>query len=358
MSLTVFSKVVKISAVLFSLLTLLISLGALLSSHWYGSPPIITFCGLILPIVLIINIVLTVGWMLTRRIWVLLPLASIILSYPFISAVVQPSDNKSDTLPTSAQKINLCSYNIQGVSYGLADLTLGLLADYVSMQEIDILCLQEVDETLKAPLDSLLATKAGLRYAATAAGPRPGYMLTVHSRYPLLNAVDIRFNHTGNHALHTDVAIQGDTLRLYNVHLQTTHFNQLKHDIHSNNGSRSKGSKLLVDGMHANTVKRNHQAQVLTKGIRQSPYPVIACGDFNAHPASLTYTLFNRTLADGFKTAGHGYEYTYRYLGNLLRIDYIFHDKALEGLSYRSDELDFSDHKAVFFNLVLNRPAE
>lgn len=360
---TVFAKALRTAAILLSFLVLLISLGALLSSRLNPGPTVLTLCGLSLPFTLIISLILLVLWLLARSFWALLPLATLLLSYPFIASVMRPMGNQPLPPNKAAVSVSLCSYNIQGVSYGQSDLTLRLLTDFVQKERIDILCLQEMDEGVKSYTDSLMASRTGLRYSATAKGSQPSFALSVYSRYPLTNAVDIRFEQSGNHALHTDVIIHGDTLRLFNIHLQTTHFNQHKHglgmdDVVWNLGNQKGKANQLFHSLQANTVKRNNQALALTDAIRLSPYPVLACGDFNTHPASYTYTVFERVLSDGFRTAGKGYEYTYRYLGNLLRIDYIFHDMSLLGLSYRSHELDFSDHKAVVFRLSPGEPAE
>jgi endonuclease/exonuclease/phosphatase family metal-dependent hydrolase len=44
--------------------------------------------------------------------------------------------------------------------------------------------------------------------------------------------------------------------------------------------------------------------------------------------------------------------YTYRGGNKKVRIDYIFHDKELEGLSYYKKELSYSDHYPVFMRIA------
>jgi endonuclease/exonuclease/phosphatase family metal-dependent hydrolase len=352
----VFTKVIRTLALLLSLLVLITSFGALLNSHLYQAPAILTLCGLFLPVIIVLCLFLLIFWLAARSFWVLVPIATLFVNYPFIIAVFQVNSGTTEVVQETQQPIKLCTYNVQGISYGQTELTLRLLADFVRQEGIDILCMQEMDEKAKTITDSLMASIAGLRFSVTAPGSQPGFALTTHSRYPLLNAVDRRFEQTGNHALHVDVLFQGDTLRLYNIHLQTTHFNQRKQgleveDLVWNLGDKKGKANQLINSLQANTIMRNQQSSTLTTAIQRSPYPVIACGDFNAHPASYPYMLFHNVLEDGFRSSGKGYEYTYRYLGNLLRIDYCFHDKSLKGLSYRSHELDFSDHKAVVFTL-------
>ena len=48
---------------------------------------------------------------------------------------------------------------------------------------------------------------------------------------------------------------------------------------------------------------------------------------------------------------GSGFMYTYRG-DKRVRIDYIFHDKGLKGLSYYKKELSYSDHYPVFMHIA------
>ena len=105
---------------------------------------------------------------------------------------------------------------------------------------------------------------------------------------------------------------------------------------------------LLVDGIH----KRIIQADNLHRLVEKSPYPVLVCGDLNSPPSVYTYFKINEGLKDGFRTAGYGYAYTFRFYKHMLRLDYIFHSESLQGIDYYSPELDVcSDHNPVIMQL-------
>ena len=98
-------------------------------------------------------------------------------------------------------------------------------------------------------------------------------------------------------------------------------------------------------------VNRAIQADIVAKEIAQSPHPVILCGDFNDVPYSYVYNLMKGELVDGFKECGQGWMYTMRGKKRV-RIDYIFHDKSLTGISYKREDLSYSDHYPVFMTVV------
>jgi endonuclease/exonuclease/phosphatase family metal-dependent hydrolase len=97
-----------------------------------------------------------------------------------------------------------------------------------------------------------------------------------------------------------------------------------------------------------NAVVRGQQAEYISTIVDDTHYPIVVCGDFNSLPSEYAYRKTKGDkLEDGFRMAGSGYMYTYRYLKHLLRIDYIFVPKEFKGYMYASPNLDYSDHKPV-----------
>lgn len=333
-------RIVRFFTVLLSLFGLFVGVSALLTGGLGVRSALLTVCGLLLPFLLIINLFLFIFWLIAKSRWAIIPALTLLASLPFLGSVLRFSSNVSTV---SAPSITLCTYNTQGFNYGETPLTLELFAEFVQKNSIEILCLQEIDEQTNALADSIFKRKAGLTYHVTQPGRQPGFALAVYSTYPLIRATDIPFSGTCNHALMVDVIVNADTIRVFNLHLQTTHYNQTKF----------KKTQSVLHELMSNVKRRQSQADTLTTLIKASPYPVIACGDLNTTPASYTYWKFSHSLKDGFRTAGNGYEHTYRYMGNLFRIDYIFHQPSLTGISYRSYDLDYSDHNPVIMNLSL-----
>ncbi|WP_456087913.1 endonuclease/exonuclease/phosphatase family protein [Parabacteroides sp.] len=59
-------------------------------------------------------------------------------------------------------------------------------------------------------------------------------------------------------------------------------------------------------------------------------------------------------LTDGFRDCGSGYQYTFRQLYKLWRIDYVFYSESLKGRACYSPETSYSDHNMVVWKGIIN----
>ena len=152
----------------------------------------------------------------------------------------------------------------------------------------------------------------------------------------------VTYPNSNNCSLWCDIDINGQTIRLFNNHLQTTEVSRnkrkLEKELRADDTDRAERAALtLADGLHENFKKRAAQAEHINQLISDSPYPTLVCGDFNSLPSSYVYqTVKGEKMNDGFQTCGHGYMYTFRYFKHLLRIDYILHSSEFQGVDYFS----------------------
>lgn len=151
-------------------------------------------------------------------------------------------------------------------------------------------------------------------------------------------------------SLIADVRINNQYLRVINNHFETTSVNAYIGRIIAPNKEfkiRMKAVKELILKMNSNNRKRADQVDSIHVEIEQSPYPMLVCGDFNDTPASYTYHRTHKDLTDGFRDCVSGYQYTFRQLYKLWRIDYVFYSKSLKGRECYSPETSYSDHNMV-----------
>ena len=203
----------------------------------------------------------------------------------------------------------------------------------------DLICLQEYSTDSaenNERMERILQRELGLTYRFDKNGGT-----AVFSRYPIQAYTQETFPDSRNLFCLVDLQVPGGTVRVFDVHLESY-------------GLKLTGSKLqrLIAGAAA----RPQQADRLVEAIRESPHPVLLCGDFNDTPTSYTYARLTGPLRDGFHQAGSGLGFTYQ--GPLplpaLRIDYIMAQPPIRFRGYRNAAAPkFMDHRLVVADLEM-----
>jgi endonuclease/exonuclease/phosphatase family metal-dependent hydrolase len=348
------------------LVTLLLALSAIIASyagyqHPSGSAFLPTL-GLLMPGLLIANVAAALMWLLftRRKYWLLVPLLAFAFNHNYLSAIFRLHPRPEVPVAANADGyLKVFTYNVQHFGNEITGFSARELAAYLKKENADILCFQEFNDNKYFPLDSLREVFAHWEHVMLPQGDSLSGILplAVFSRYPIVNSQFIRFDGSSNSSLYCDVQLPDDTVRIINNHLQTTNVSQNRRRLERglddrNNRKRGRLLKEFVSGLHANEIKRAAQTDRICELIQTSPHPVVVCGDFNSLPSSYTYRRITNLLTDGFRSAGRGYMYTFRYFKHLLRIDYIFHSPGMEGIRYDSPDMDLcSDHNPVMMLL-------
>ena len=318
---------------------------------------LITLLGMFLPVLLVINIIVALCWGIARKWWILIPLAAMGGCHHYLSTVCQFHPFKKVSLPVDST-LTVSTYNVHSFGNEFTGYSCKKIAEEMQQRQVDILCFQEFCGNQYFSRDSLLCALSPWEHHLIPAADSTSSLLpiAVFSRYPSVNGQFIIYPDSKNCSMICDVTVGTDTLRIINNHLQTTSISQNRsrweREWNSNDTKReTKAVQNAAETLHRNFVKRAHQADSICNLALQSPYPVIMCGDFNSIPSSYTYRRLAETLEDGFKSAGSGYMYTYKYGKRLLRIDYIFHSAELKAARYYSPNLNLcSDHNPVIMS--------
>ena len=306
----------------------------------------------ILPVLIAANLLLLIYWLIRRK-WLLalIPVVSVACCIPYIGTLYQLrfDDPKDDTRPG----LKIASYNV--AMFGRE--TSGFMAQDIlaemRRQKVDVLCIQEYNE-ISSDKKNSESYKEYFPYMQVGRSD-----MVIFSRYPITGNKTILFEETNNSAMWVDINFKGKALRIFNVHLETTGINRTlhsagkmmmqHHDIDSN-----RLINALVGNYMMGMMFRSGQAITIANEKRESDKPIILCGDFNDVPYSFVYNTVKGDLVDGFKECGAGWMYTYRGMKKQpVRIDYIFHDEQLKGISYYKTELTYSDHFPIFMKLSL-----
>ena len=307
-----------------------------------------------LPLLIAGNFVLLIYWLALRRWhWALMPLIAILCCIPYSGTLF-----KFGSLDESVEKLpglKIATYNVALFGRETSGFMAQDILSEMKKQKVDILCFQEYSDQSgdKKNSDSY---KDYFPYMVFGESD-----MVVYSRYPIVRSKNIPFEMTNNSAMWVEVKVENQIIRVYNAHLETTGINGALHraaKMQKNTGIQVEKNTLL-SAIYGNytigMMARAGQANTLAMDMRDSEAPIIVCGDFNDVPYSYVYNTMKGDLVDGFKECGKGFMHTFRGGNKKVRIDYIFHDKGMQGLTYYKRELSYSDHNPVFMKIALNQ---
>ena len=319
---------------------------------------IIAFLGLALPILLLINLAVAIYWTIRWKYWVIVPLIAILGNWGYFSRIIQLSFSKEKP---QKETLRIATYNVDSFGNEQTGYSCKQIASYLKEQKVDIICFQEFGHNQYFTEDSIRKVLADWHYQVVPESPDslPILQIALFSKYPAKDTKLITYRNSKNCSMWCDIDVNGQLIRVFNNHLQTTEVSQnkkkLEKELQLNNSTGQERAVVrLLNGLQENFVKRAGQAETLQRLINASPHPLLVCGDFNSLPSSYTYhTVKGNKLQDGFQTCGHGYMYTFRYFKRLLRIDYILHSNEFKGVRYFSPNMDYSDHNPVIMEVEL-----
>ena len=303
----------------------------------------------VLPLFVIGNVITLIFWLIRRRWhWAAIPFVTLLCSIPYIGTLYQVNIFASAQEEQSGFKI--ASYNVAVFGRETTGFKAEDILTVMKQQQVDILCLQEYAEN-SGDKNNTESYKGF--YTSMAKGRDD---MVIFSRFPIKKSQIIDFGNTNNSGMWADIDIKGKILRVFNIHLETTGFNRTLHKAAKQElkGKPVESNALLSSLFGDYTrgmVVRAGQANIVAEEINNSNRPVIVCGDFNDVPYSYAYNTVKGDLVDGFVECGKGYMSTMRGKKSV-RIDYIFHDKNLEGLSYYKLNVSYSDHDPVFMKIA------
>lgn len=310
----------------------------------------IPLLGLLFPYLFLVNTVLLVYWWVQLKLKLIIPLCFGIINLPHASKYVQY------TAKNKQQKDDfvIATFNTQ-LFGGTRDSTSFVsFINKLKADSIDILCLQEVFaiDDLKKRVQQIKKAGNFVTYNFVRLMPDRPYGMVVFSKYSILANGRINLGDAGgNMAIWTDIHVDQDTIRMYNLHLQSIRFNRSDYafiDKPENTGKGAlEGSKHIVQRMRSAYVKRANQADSVAKHMESSPHRIFAVGDFNDVPLSYAYQKIGKGMLDAFRERGTGFEQTYKGPFPEFRIDYILFTKQYVCTSYNSYTDVPGDHKLL-----------
>lgn len=320
-----------------------------------------SFLGLIAPGLYVVNLILMLYWVIRWRGVALVLAITLLIGVGNIGKYFKPQISKDYTYQRPSGSIRVLSYNVCGFigqRDGKTINSMDEITSYINEVNPDIICMQEFAVNHihpRAQFDNKLTDWKHRSIVYAIGDASNGIGLAIYSKYPIKNVGQIQFQNSSNSSMWVDVIVRRDTIRLYNNHLQTTEIDLEDKDFIEGeiltNASRTSKIKGIARKLKRNFEKRSVQADSVSRYIHDGNHRVVVCGDFNDTPMSYTYNKMRGSLVDAFKAKGRGVIYTYKGFFGVLRIDYIFHSRDFETLSYESSYHELSDHNPVMVDI-------
>lgn len=236
------------------------------------------------------------------------------------------------------------------------------IQEFLTKQNADLICLQEFQTYPTKGINTVADFKSSLKmpyhsdanYVSSSTFKFVDLMVT-YSRYPIINHSVLHYQQKC-YALINDIVIGSDTIRLFNLHLESNHFAQNEYEIFNPveitfNEKTSNQLVLLSKKIARYSQIRNFQVNQIHDQIQNSPFPVVICGDFNDTPAGYAYHKLAKNLKDSFVEKGKGYGNTYNGKLPAMRIDYILTDTTFQIRNFVIGNIEKSDHYPVISSM-------
>ena len=310
--------------------------------------PLLSVLTLILPLFLILNALFFIYWLLQLKRQVMLSGLVLLLGITFINKFYK---FYSSDIEREEKDFTVMSYNVRlfNLFNWIPDRKVGdTILNFINEQNPDILCIQEYSENAKVDL------RVYKYKAIFMEGKNIKTGQAIFSKFPIFNQGDFKIPTAGNNIIYADIRKGKDTLRVYNIHLQSIKISPDVNEISENVDAINQSKSVEVFARIRDAFKKQeHQAESLVKHKNECRYPVIICGDMNNSPFSYVYRNIKSDLNDCFEEAGNGFGQTYKFKYYPARIDYIFASKKMKVKSFKTfTKFENSDHFPVMTRLA------
>ena len=256
-----------------------------------------------------------------------------LLGFGYISSIYKFSEKKvflNDDLKVMSYNVRLFNH------YQLVHLTATIvkkISTFISEKKPDILLIQEYynakDLQIKYPYQ-FVKTKSNFSK----------FGLAIFSKYKIINSGSLDLKDSANNIIFTDIIKDKDTIRVYNIHLESLKMNT------SQENFGTKDSDKLIEKMEASFQKQAKQVELFLNHEKKWTGKKILCGDFNNTAFSWVYKELSKNKQDAFKVAGKGLGKTFNYWYPL-RIDFILTDSNFDINNFKTFNVPYSDHYPI-----------
>ena len=291
----------------------------------------VSVLSLSMPFLIIVNLLFVVYWLLNVRKQLLLSLIVLLIGFQHVLSLYKFSGlNQVD----DADNIIVLNYNVRlfNVFNWIPNINATKeISKFIEEKKPDIISMQDYRP------EKALALKGYYKFESLS-GKQIINGQAIFSKFPIINKGTIEFPNTFNNAIFADVVRGKDTIRIYNVHLQS-----FKIDV-STDPLKKETSENLVKRVRKTFSLQQAQTELFLEHKAKCTYNVIICGDFNNTAYSYVYKEIRVGMKDAFVEAGNGFGRTFDFKFFPVRIDCIMVDDQFEVNGFKTFDVKFSDH--------------
>ena len=297
--------------------------------------------GLSVPVLIILNTLFFLYWLVKIKKQFILSLLILVIGYFSFGSLYKFSTSKALEKDSNIAVMN---YNVRlfNLYEWIPEKNIETkLVDFIKIEQPDILSLQEYHPHKNIDLSFFKYKFEKL------SGKKTKYGQAIFSNFPIINSGSIEFPNTSNNAIYADVVKGKDTVRVYNIHLQSLRIDANVEKL------TTEDSEKLFRGVGETFKMQQFQSELFLLHKKQCKYKMIICGDFNNTAFSYVYKAIKGDLKDTFKADGNGFGRTYNFKFFPVRIDFILADEAFKINSFKTYDVEYSDHYPIMAKVSL-----
>ncbi len=282
-------------------------------------------------------------WLIKLKKQFILSFVVLFIGYVFFGSLYKFSSSKHIENPDNFKVMN---YNVRLFNlynWISEDSVENNIVDFIKTESPEILSIQEYHPHENVDLSFFKYKFEKL------SGKKTKYGQAIFSQYPIINSGSIEFPDTGNNAIFSDVVKGLDTIRVYNIHLESMRIDTNVESL------KKEDSERLFNRIGTTFKMQQFQTELFLMHKKQCNYKMIVCGDFNNTAFSYVYRKIKGNLKDAFKEAGNGFGRTYEFKFFPVRIDFILTDKTFEVNGFKAYNEHYSDHYPIMTTLSLQK---
>ena len=278
------------------------------------------------------------------------------LSFPFWSRTfgVNFTDSSNEKAAFSVLSYNVMTFDVLNYLDNKNPQNALDMMKWAVENESDIKCFQEFYSHFRPNFGTLTQFKeAGYPYKTVshpkiARNEESFIGLAIISKFPIVGRGEKEFEDM-NGMIYADIKIKQDTIRVINVHLRSliVRFGGIKKAYKNEDFKSGKAeTRKVLSRLKYGFEHHAEEVEAVLEWVKESPYPVMVCGDFNETPYSYAYGKIRQKFNNAFEEKGKGFSFTYKDSPKIIRIDNQFYDKqALEIVSFKTrSDVKYSDH--------------